>query len=184
MSLDIYVTNSKTGESRDMNWRRNPYGLCNWSEANYNFRTESKPDDESEQRLWHVINNWNYDESDQVDRRLFLEVVQRYGRVLINDLQQGYFFFSERALEQFVMPHLSIVPDMPIGVAPGVTITNPDKSKEYGLPMEYFGHPCFGLSDRHRPHAHTLEYYKQWFGELIAFAEMLQDPDAVFYCSN
>ena len=57
--------------------------------------------------------------------------------------------------------------------------------KEYiGIPMSYLRHPCFGLSDKYRPDAHTLIHYRLWYQQLIDFAEMLQDPDAVFYCSN
>lgn len=181
MSLDISVYNPETGETIDMNWLRNPYGLCNWAEANYNYKTESRPDDESEQRLWHVVNNWAYDTSDQVDRKLFLDVVRRYGQVLLHDLNQGYFFFTEKGLEQFVLPHLSLV-QVPIYEPPAVKIGYPHK--EYGIPMDYLGHSCFGLSDRYRSDAHTLRHYQAWCQQLIDFAELLQVPGTTFYCSN
>ena len=182
MGLSIHVSNEETGENLSMNWLRNPYGLCNWAEENYNFQTESKPDDESEQRLWYVVNHWSYGQSSQVDKALFLSVVKRYGDVLLNDLKQGYFFFPERSLEQFVNPHLSLVPDMPIGRFPGVTVVQPEY-KVYGLPMEYFAHPCFNLSNKYHPSMHTLQHYQAWFAELVRFAEVLQHPQSVFYCS-
>jgi len=181
MGLDISVYNPETGESLEMNWLRNPYGLCNWAEANYNYRTESRPDDESEQRLWYVINHWNYDKAEYIDRLLFLEVVKRYGRVLM-ELSQGYFFFTESALKQFVLPHLYINQLLPIYESPAVRIDHP--VKEYGIPMEHFGHPCFELSSIYRPNAHMLQHYQAWYLRLVEFAEMLLIPGTLFYCSN
>lgn len=172
MSLDIYVTNMRTGEQRSMNWLRNPYGLCNWAEANYDYRTERKTNEESSDSLWYAINHWCYDTSEQVDKALFLAVVKRYGQVLLHDLPQGYFFFNERALDQFVKPHFSEVPK-------GIAVSC-EKHKEYGIPMEYFTH----LSTVYRPDEHTLKHYQEWYAELVAFAELLRDPDSRYYCSN
>lgn len=181
MSLDIDVRNPKTGVSLEMNWLRNPYGLCSWAEDNYNYQTESSPDDESEQRLWHVINHWNYDKSDQVDKELFYSVVMRYGNVILNDLKQGYFFFTEQALKQFIFPHLTVL-SWTKDTLPGVVIKHP--IIKLGIPMDYFSHECFGLSSEYRPNAHTLERYQAWFQQLMDFATILRDPDAEFYCSN
>lgn len=183
MSLDIYVSNEETGESLDMNWLRNPYGLCQWAEDNYNFQTESKPDDESEQRLWHVINHWNYGKSEQVDKELFYSVVMRYGQVLVNDLKQGYFFFPERTLDQFITPHLAVVTSA-LEKYPCVVVVRYPEDKVYGYPMDIFAHPCFGLSSKYRSHAHTLKRYQEWFAGLMHFAEVLRKPGSVFYCSN
>ncbi len=107
MSLDISVTSKHTGESMDMNWLRNPFGLCPWAEANYIYVTKSIP-----------------------------------------------------------------FPD------------NVFHDRQIGIPMDYFSNPCFHLSDKYRPDAHTLTHYQDWYRDLIKFAEMLQDPDAVYYCSN
>lgn len=179
MSLDIYVNNPKTGASMDMNWLRNPYGLCSWAESNYDYQTESQTPEQKS--LWWVINHWNYDKSEQVDRKLFLNVVNRYGNVLINDLKQGHFFFTEQELKQFIFPHLTVL-SWTKDTLPGVVIKHP--VVQLGIPMEFFEHPCFGLSSKYRPNAHTLDRYQAWFQELMNFAEILRNPDAEFYCSN
>ena len=183
MSLDISVMSKHTGESMDMNWLRNPFGLCPWAEANYNYATERQPPEE--QSLWYVINHWNYDTSDQVDKPLFLEVVKRYG-VVLHQLERGYFFFTETGLEQFVWPCVGVTSMVEIrrGQPPDIVTVGRGEEKEYGLPMEKFGDPCYHLSDRYRPHAHTLGHYLSWYRDLIRFAEILQEPDASFYCSN
>ncbi len=183
MSLDISVTNKRTDESMDMNWLRNPFGLCNWAEANFNYATESEP--AYEQSLHYAINHWNYDKADQVDKPFFLEVVKRYG-IVLHQLERGYFFFTEKGLEQFVWPCVGITSMIEIrrGQPPDIVRVGRGEEKEYGLPMEKFGDPCYHLSDKYRPNAHTLTHYQDWYRELITFAERLQDPDAVFYCSN
>ncbi len=173
MSLDIDVRNTRTDESMDMNWLRNPYGLEYWARTNYLYVTkEEQPEEKS---LWYVINNWNYDKSEQVDKSLFLEVVKQHGDIILS-LERGYFWFTESAFRQFVQPHWDVLSMFAKDI-----ITYQDLQ---GINMEYFGHPDFHLSDKYRPHAHTLARYQDWYRELIKFAEMLQDPDAVYYCSN
>jgi hypothetical protein len=185
MSLDITVTNTRTGASMDMNWLRNPYGLCTWAENNYTYFTEREPPEEK--RLWYVINHWNYDTSEQVDKLLFLNVVKRYGDVIMK-IEKGYFWFSESSYVQFINPHRGMLPfslDKNHYAVIALSVQyHFDKREHIGIPMNYLSNPCFGLSDRYRPNAHTLAHYQNWYRELITFAEMLQDPDAIFYCSN
>jgi hypothetical protein len=186
MGLDITVTNTHTGASMDMNWLRNPYGLCTWAENNYTYFTEREPPEEKS--LWYVINHWNYDTSEQVDKQLFLDVVGKYGNV-ITKLDYAYFWFDEAGFKQFITPCLKtwFYADQETFDLSGVEGTRRYHfhQREYiGMPMQYFSSPCFGLSDRYRLHAHTLAHYQNWYRELITFAEMLQDPDAVFDCSN
>ena len=186
MSLDIYVTNTRTDEKMDMNWLRNPFGLCSWAENNYTYFTEREPPEDKS--LWYVINHWNYDKSVQVDKPLFLEVVKRYGSIIMR-LDRGYFWFNEGGFRQFIQPHLDVLPMSSDQAFESygfeATVRYHFDQKEYiGIPMSYLRHPCFGLSDKSRPDAHTLIRYRLWYQQLIDFAEMLQDPDAVFYCSN
>jgi len=183
MSLNISLYDSEQG-LMSMNWNRNPFGLCTWAETNYNYRTESVlPDD---QNLWYVVNHWNYDKSKDVDRQLFLEVVLRYALVLA-ELEQGYFFFTEAGLKQFIWPCIGVTAMLDVRAAnpPYVTVGHKDdKHRMIGIPMGQFADPCFGLSDTHRPNAHTLEHYKEWFAELIRFAIALQNLTYEFYCRN
>ena len=186
MSLDIDVKNTRTGKSMEMNWLRNPFGLCTWAENNYSYAMER--DVPEEKSLWYVINHWNYDKSEQVDKPLFLEVVKRYGDVIMM-LDKGYFWFNEPNFNQFIQPHLDVLPPSSdrafIMVGFESTVRYHFDQVEYlGIPMQYLGHPCFHLSDKYYPDHHTLDHYKQWYADLIKFAEILQDPDAVFYCSN
>lgn len=184
MSLDITVHNPETDETKEMNWLRNPYGLERWARANYLYIKKEEPSPD----LWDVCNQWNYDKSDQVDRPVFLQVVKQYGEVIMN-LEKGYFWFDEGAQRQFLEPHMDLLPAstekvlMQFGVEATVRIDLWGK-EHLGVPMCYFGSPVFGLSDKYRPTAHTLERYKEWYQQLIDLAEMLQIPGTTFYCSN
>ena len=185
MGLDIDVTNPETGESIDMNWLRNPYGLERWARANYLYVKKEEPTPD----LWDVCNEWAYDKAEQVDRPVFLQIVKRYGDVIMN-LEHGYFWFDVSAYIQFIEPHLSVFPRHDplekLGIADGSLriVDSVYCNKEVGIPMEYFGDPCFHLSDKYRPTAHTLERYKEWYQQLINLAELLQVPGTTFYCSN
>ena len=109
MSLDIYVTNTRTDEKMDMNWLRNPFGLCSWAENNYTYFTEREPPEDKS--LWYVINHWNYDKSVQVDKPLFLEVVKRYGNIIMK-LDRGYFWFNEGGFKQFIQAPPGCIADI------------------------------------------------------------------------
>jgi hypothetical protein len=169
MSLDISITHKKSGDSMDMNWLRNPFGLCNWAEANVHPKTKKD--------LWYVINHWNYEKSRRINRKLFKEVVDAYWAE-IQKLEKGYFYFDLGSYMSFVQPHLS---ELPVE-----RLFDQDRIKggvfaddgRYGIPMEYFNKPAFHLSDA------TLDRYKEWFSQLVEFAQMLQDKDYRFYCSN
>jgi hypothetical protein len=185
MSLDLSVTNPTTGQQCEMNWLRNPYGLERWARANYRYVKKKEPTPS----LWDVCNIWAYENAVEVNRPLFLSTVQCYGEVILA-LEQGYFWFDVSASIQFVEPHLEQFPRYDPLAKWGIADDSLriEKSvhfnKELGIPMEYFGHPCFHLSDIYRPHAHTLAHYQDWYRELIQLAEVLQDPETEFSCSN
>src|SRR5437870_1054031 len=103
MGLDMTVTHTRTGESREMSWLRNPYGLERWTSNNYTYAMEREPPEE--QSLWFVLNTWNYDKAEQINKPLFLEVVKRYSKVIMQ-LEQAYFWFDEAGFKQFIKPHL------------------------------------------------------------------------------
>lgn len=174
MSLDISVTNKRTGDYLEMNWLRNPFGLCQWAEDNYLYvhKLERVPEEES---LWYVINHWNYDKAVQVDRRLMLSTVQRYGECL-TEMERGFFWFDLARFPQNLSTH--IVPDklhLPyFGMGYCINVYHNDK---VGIPIEDTARSV-DLSHK------TLADYQQWYWQLIDFAHALQDPDAQFYCSN
>lgn len=175
MSLNITLTNNKQKEElASINWLRNPFGLCNWAEDNV------KPTDLKEKDLYYVVNHWNYEKSDQINRALFKKVVYDYWYE-IRKLERGYFFFTLQTYIQFVEPNLSALPKVNIHFLNNV---NRIKDSYYtddnriAVPQEYFNNPIFNLSGS------TLEHYKNWFKELVDFADLLQNKDNAFYCSN
>lgn len=175
MSLDIWIRNEVTGQDLDMNWLRNPFGLCNWAEDTYLYETkyESVPE---EQSLYYVVNGWSYDESGKVDKPLFLEIVQRYGKVILN-VNKGFFWFHRDKFPDNLSYHVKPHHTMEISNLLGTSNVQ-HYSDKIGLRMEDvtkfvdLGHKN-GLAD-----------YKIWYRQLINFAEALQHPDSVFYCSN
>lgn len=173
MSLDISVYypegHPKSDISLSINWLRNPFGLERWAQDN----TELK----SEPNLYEVCNKWNYEKAINIDRPLFKQVVDRYWEA-IQKLELGYFFFDLPSFIQFVAPHYNVLPME-------TSIIGVDRVKGaiwrgsiLGIPMEHFRNPVFHMGPC------TLDDYKRWFGELVEIAELLQDPDTVFYCSN
>jgi hypothetical protein len=180
MSLDISVNNPVTGESMELNWLRNPFGLCAWAEDTllYETKTEAAPEGQS---LYYAINHWNYDKSSGVDKPLFRQVVQRYGEVILN-VEKGYFWFPLDRFPDNLSCHIAPgknVNDLQSSLRDG-NVVNGDFVRyqdKIGVPIEQCAKfISLGHAD--------LEYYKGWYGELIHFAEILQAPDAVFYCSN
>lgn len=169
MSLDISLTNKTTDEVvADMNWLRNPFGLCNWAEDNVNVKTKRS--------LWYVINHWNYGKSHRVNRPLFKQVVDEYWQA-IEPLEKGYFFFNIASYMSFVQPHLDVLPVTNQFHQPRIE-GGIFKGHKYGIPIELFDKPCFNLGYS------SLESYKEWFRQLVEFAELLQDKSNRFYCSN
>ena|SRR5579872_3619649 len=180
MSLDISVSNATTEQAVELNWLRNPFGLERWARANYLYvkKEEPKPD------LWGVINQWNYDKAEQVDKPVFLEVVKRYGEVILH-LEKGYFWFDITAYLDFIRPHEALLPWKSFGLGENQRIAGAVyQHLTMGIPMEYLSSPVFGLSDEYRHDAHSLARYQAWYQQLIDFAEILQHPDSMFYCSN
>lgn len=166
MSLDIDLYRGEE-EVAQMNWLRNPFGLCNWAEDNTAHVGYTPP--QSNRRLWYVCNNWAYDESKNIDRKLFQEVVLNYKKV-IDELKIGYFFFNRTSKQ-----HLYCKED------PASLTMRPAPGDRYMISIETFA-ACtttINLGDKV-----TLEAYKEWFGELVKFAELLQDESLTFYCSN
>ena len=183
MSLDIALyTDDPELPEVEMNWLRNPFGLRDWAEDNYRIATGAG---EREIDLYHVINHWNYDRAEQVDRPLFKRVVDEYGAVL-SGLDRGYFVFDLSGYIQFVEPHLSlinreyIIPSAPeIGTRiAGSKYVGKGACSRLAIPQEHFAPRAFNLGRC------TLDRYKEWFGELVRFAELLQDERYRFYCSN
>src|SRR6266516_7660671 len=168
MSLDISVHNPETDQSIEMNWLRNPYGLCNWAESNYLYVTKQEP----KKTLWYVINHWNYAKSSRVNRKLFLVVVLLYGSEIM-PLEKGYFWFDVGSFMSFVLPHMEKIPTENFIEQKRIE-GNVFHDRQIGIPMEYFGDPCFHLSDKYRPYAHTLAHYQEWYQQLIDFARLLQ----------
>jgi len=178
MSLDISVYNPETEQTIEMNWLRNPYGLCSWAESNYLYAKKREP----KKTLWYVINHWNYAKSPKVNRKLFLAVVMLYGSEIMA-LEKGYFWFDVGSFMSFVLPHLDMMPTE--NFMGQIRIEdNVFHDRQIGIPMDYFANPCFGLSDKYRPTAHMLVRYQEWYQQLIDFAKMLQEPGTQFYCSN
>jgi hypothetical protein len=180
MSLDISVSNPATGEEMEMNWLRNPFGLCSWAEDTllYEAKLEAVPE---EQSLWFVINHWSYDKSANVNKPLFLQVVQRYGGVILS-VEKGYFWFPLDRFPDNLAYHLEpgkSIDALRSSLRDG-NVINGDITyyqDKIGLPIEQCAKFVrLGRSD--------LARYKDWYRDLIRFAEILQTPEAVFYCSN
>lgn len=174
MSLDIAIGNAATGDTRDLNWLRNPFGLCQWAEDNYEYRTKQRPPEQ--EQLYYVCNHWAYDRSGEVDRPLFKRVVESYWEVL-SGLERGYYFFGAGSLIQFVVPHWRHLPVTVEFYSPRVEVMA-YMDDRVGIPVEHFTHPDFHLSNP------SLGSCKAWYEQLLEFAELLQDPAYEFYCSN
>jgi hypothetical protein len=154
MSLDITLTDRKTGEEiASMNWLRNPYGLCNWAEANYRYATK-QPDPKKD--LHYVINHWNYEKSSRVNRALFKQIVDEYWRV-IKGLEKGYFFFDVWGYIQFIQPNLDLIPQEESLFGTQRIVGAERLDHEIGIPMEYFADRAFHLGKS------GLDEWKAWF---------------------
>jgi hypothetical protein len=170
MSLDISVTVGD--EEIDMNWLRNPFGLCNWAEANVQPKTRRS--------LWYVCNHWAYKKSGRVNKPLFLEVVLAYQDAIMA-LLRGYFVFDLPSYRSFIEPFMDYLPTQPHVMGDErrwIKDSKYDDHQRLMIPMEYFTHEVFHLA---RP---SLAAYQEWFGRLVDLARLLQQPGAKFYCSN
>lgn len=174
MSLDISV--SKDGEElAGINWLRNPFGLEQWAERNVGDKVSNFGI-----TLYDVCNNWAYDEAKNVDRKLFKDIVDLYWEE-IRRLERGYFFFNFREFEVMVAQHYNLFPkeDLPCVINPEI-LGSIWKGDLYGIPQEYF---CNDNIFHLGTHFHLVAY-KLWFKVLVDLAELLQDPETEFYCSN
>lgn len=182
MSLDISLTTKDEEEIMDMNWFRNPYGLCNWAEDNLEY-LELQPGSESS-TLYYVCNHWAYDKSKDVDRKLFKGVVDYYWEH-IKDMDRAYYFFDLSSYRQFVEPSLHLIPKVKniLGQLDIMDIVYMREQRgRIGIDVEYFKPKEFNLS-RHNTTS-MLKDSKKWFKQLVEFAEELQDEATIFYCSN
>lgn len=196
MSLDIMLTHKRTGEEIiSMNWLRNPYGLATWAEDNYQYATHHNQHNHAPEqpaypskvgyRLYYVCNHWAYKSSSAVNRPLFKRVVDQYAEVLLS-LDKAYYFFDTSSFIQFVLPHWELIPQRQLTEFIRVVGTQDDRpvylGNRMGFNIEWFDKPAFNL--RYRDGSTMLEHYKRWMGQLVNFAELLQNKDYRFYCSN
>jgi hypothetical protein len=172
MSLDMYLFDDD-GEVMGLNWLRNSFGLIYWAEDNTGL---AKGRDELS--IWDVCNQWSYDEGENIDRKLFQDVVLAYWEKVKN-LKQSYFFFDLPAYRHFVEGKQRYMPNKRF--LDGLHITG-EKYADDGrlmIPVEHFSHSAFNMGSEC-----STERYKKWFGQLVEFAERLQDKELRFYCSN
>ncbi len=175
MSLDITLTNRKTNEEvASMNWLRNPYGLCRWAEDNIDIIEGASSDVVN---LHFVCNNWAYSKGKDIDRKLFKQVIDTYWEK-IQKLERGYYAFDLASYMSFVQPRFELFPHTVIFGQLSIEEAKFLPDRRLAIPMEYFNKPIFNLG-----HC-SLENYKNWFKELVDFAELLQDEDNEFDCSN
>jgi len=173
MSLDISV--SKDGEElASINWLRNPFGLEQWAERNVGDKVSHFGI-----TLYDVCNNWAYDEAKNIDRKLFKDIVDLYWEE-IRRLERGYFFFNFQEYVGLIPYYHGFPVEKP-------TFRNITEIKDaiwkgdlYGIPQEYFHDDA----KFHMGSFYTLGQYQSWFKVLVDLAELLQDPEIEFYCSN
>lgn len=66
MSLNISLIDKKANIIiSEMNWLRNPFGLCDWAEANVGDKIKIGKKD-----LWYVCNHWNYKKSSKIKNEI------------------------------------------------------------------------------------------------------------------
>jgi len=174
--MSLYLSLIKdSGELIELNWLRNPFGLECWVESN----TSIIVDGMSTESLYHVCNHWSYAKSKDVDRKLFIHVVDYYWNS-IKKLDKGYFFFDLPSYIQFVQPHFNVLPiDDIFGTIHGCSYN--ENSSIIKIPMEHFNHIDFNLGIHNES---VLGHYKNWFKKLVDFAEALQDESTIFECTN
>ena len=174
MSLDISV--SKDGEElASINWLRNPFGLEQWAERNVGDKVSNFGI-----TLYDVCNNWAYDEAKNVDRKLFKDIVDLYWDE-IRRMERGYFFFNFQEYVGLIPYYHGFPVEKPNWFDSIAEIKDAIwKGDLYGIPQEYF---CNDNIFHLGIHFHLVAY-QLWFKELVDIAELLQDPETEFYCSN
>lgn len=177
MSLDIALYDSEGNVITEMNWLRNPFGLCQWAEDNAHYLWQAEP--ATNDQLWFVCNTWNYAKSEEVDRAHFKSVVDRYWDTL-KGLEVTYYFFNLPAYRQFVESKIDHLPTNQLAFTDTLSIEGSKYDKEHRLmiPVDLFKPSIFNLGNP------STEKQKQWMMELVDFADKLQDETCRFYCSN
>ncbi|BDA74393.1 hypothetical protein CAL7716_085590 [Calothrix sp. PCC 7716] len=169
MSLKIALYDGEQ-EIISMNWTRNPFGLCRWAEDNFGF----------DNHLWHVCNEWSYNKAHYIDRALFQQVVHSYYKRLHGHLD-FYFYFNNTQFNQFIRNYLDYFPLSSNGIVGSVV--QPDR--RLAIPMHHFDEEMPEmLQIRRRKEITVCQQYRAWFGELMHFADLLQNANYSFYCSN
>lgn len=171
MSLNISLIGKETKEEvMSLNWLRNPFGLERWAESNVGDIVDivvgTYMELHEEQTLHYVCNHWCYDESDNIDRGQFKWIVDKYWDK-IQELEVGYFVFDLPEYRQFVEGKLKRELDHSVG-----DFEYRKDNTEIAIKMELF------------EGTKSFDEYKQWFQQLVLFAERLQDADVEFDCSN
>lgn len=190
MSLDIELSNGN-----ELNWLRNPFGLERWARNNVEckitteFISGTMKKDENGYKyidwetdhswnLWDVTNNFCYSgakylnekpiNTQKILRKLFKIVVDAYWEE-IQKLDKGYFYFDLPAYRQFVEGQFE-------GIIEG---------SEYSRDYKYLKIPI-EIYEKKYPERERkgLTGYKDWFKQLVIFADELQDLDNKFSGSN
>jgi len=174
-------------EIESMNWLRNPFGLCNWAVDNYVYWCKKKYDCYSKNGknnlLYHMLNCYAYDKGKKLDRKKFLEIVQTYYD-LLNNIEEGYFFFDLNSYRQFIQPkYNTFLKGYNYGDFRTIHGEKYDKYNRNVLMIpqsEFVNYECVHSIKTDM----SLSKYKAWMRELLDFAEMLQDESLEFYCST
>lgn len=173
MSLDLGIFNIEGEVICEFNCLRNPFGLVQWTEDNcpmdeftaniFSDMIEERGHERPQGKglLWYVCNHWNYDNAKNVDRKVFKEVVDWYAEKL-EKLEVGYFYFDENSYDQFCRGKglLILIRENRLDITPNTCAV-------------------FNLG-----RIRCLNDYKEWFQKLIEIANLLQNFDNIFYCSN
>lgn len=170
MSYDMSVSwgdEDGDGGHLDINWLRNPFGLCTWAEWNVGGKENL-----DEWALYDVCNQWAYDKVKDFDRDEFHRVVMTYAD-RVRSLEIGYYVFDVFSYIQFCDGHFfkktqfgSIMDAKAFG------------RSNIGIPMEFF-ESGFNLGRA------GLEGAKEWFEEFVAIAEaVIKHRDSEIHISN
>ncbi len=173
MSYNISVSSRDGGY--DMNWLRNPFGLCQFAEDNAG---------DGDQSLWHVCNDHSYEQSMNVDRGRFLRVVSDYWD-RIRGLESAHFFFTFGAYVQFAPSYPDAMLLQPRGWRSGESRW--EEGGRLAISVAEFQRYdrqrgiSNGFAWRGTP---VLTHYKQRFENLLELANAMQDPDASIHISS
>lgn len=182
MGLDIALyrgTDEESEEIISLNWLRNPFGLCNWAEDNFEHVEKKAGNTWSGFSLWDVCNQWSYDKSTEINRKIFKLVVDQYASTLL-PLNTSYFFFDLPGYRQFIQRKELRLPGHDNFIGDFYAIDNSfyDDRQRLAIPVDHFKHPSFNLGE-----CSTVRY-QEWFKKLVEFGNLLQDETLRFYCSN